>query len=425
MALVEGCKHELEISVPVTDVNEETERVIAGIQKKVRLPGFRPGKAPASLVRSKFQTEIRQDVVEAILPKAFRKKADEDKLQVVGQPNVTDIHFHDGEPMRFKVEFEVAPTIELGEYKGLTVEYGEPVVTAEDVEQRLNTLRDQKADYANLDPRPLQDGDYGVISLKSISGVAEPVEQDELMLHIGDPDTMPAFTENLRGMAPGEEKDIEITYPEDYGQEKLAGKTVGFHIVVKAVRRKDLPEANDEFARDMGDYQTLDELREVIRGAIFRERENEAQHATKAKLIDKLVEAHDFPLPQAYVDRQIEMNVEQHFRTLASQGIDPRQLNLDWKKIRESQQERARHEVKASLLISKIADVESISVTNDEVDKELQRLAKQQREPLATLRPKLEKDGTIGRIASQIRSEKTLNWLFDNSRKTAPAEPAA
>jgi trigger factor len=422
LALVEGCKHEFEITVPVEEVDRETERVVAGIQKKVKLPGFRPGKAPASLVRTKFDSEIRQDVLENLVPKHFRKRSEEENLVPVGQPSLTDVHFHKGEPLRFKIAFEVAPTIELGEYRGVTIQYGEPVVTEEDVEKRLNEIRDQKAEYVNQDPRPIEDGDYAVISLKSTSGVEPPVEQDELMLHIGDPDTMPVFTETLRGASPGDEKDFEVTYPADYGQEKLAGKTIGFHAVVKALRKKELPEANDEFAQDMGDYKTLDELKETIRQSIFREREAKAQQAAKEMIVDNLVASHDFPVPEAFIDRQIEMNLDQQLRGLAAQGVDPRQLKLDWNKIKEAQRERATKDVKASLLLDKIAERESITVSNDEVDREVTRLAKQKREPVAVVRPKLEKDGTLNRIASHIRTEKTLNLLFEQARKDATSE---
>jgi len=422
LALVEGSKHELEITIPVEEVDRETERVVAEIQKKVRMPGFRPGKAPVSLVRTKFDDKIRQDVLESLVPKHFRKRAEQENLQVVGQPSVSDVHFHKGEPLRFKIGFEVAPKIELGEYRGLTVPYAEPVVTDEDVHKRLDQIREQKADYVNLDPRPAEADDFAVISLRSIEGVAEPVEQDELMLHVGDPDTLPAFTEALTGVTPGDEKDISITYPEDYGQEKLAGRTVRFHMVLKAIRKKELPEANDEFARDLGDYQTLDELKETIRKTVFREREYVSQQHAKEKIVDKLVESHDFPVPEAYIERQIEANLEQHVRTLANQGVDPRKINVDWVKLKESQRDRASHDVKGSLLIDRIADREAIEVTKDEVDREVQRIARQQREPVASLRMKLEKNGTIARIASHIRTEKTMTWLFENARKEVPAE---
>jgi trigger factor len=422
VALVEGCKHEIEITIPVDEVDQETEKVVADIQKKVRLPGFRPGKAPASLVRSKFQQEIRQDVLENLLPRYFRKKVEEDNLQVVGQPSITDVHFHKGEPLRFKAEFEVAPAIELGEYRGVTVEYAEPAVSDQDVEERLERIRDQKAEYINVDPRPIEEGDYAVISLKSTGGVEPPVEQDELSLHIGGEDTIKAFTENLLGAVPGDEKDFPITYPDDFGQERLAGKTIDFHVTVTAIRRKELPEANDEFARDLGDYQTLDELKDTIRKTIFREREIRAQNEAKDKLVDKLVDSHEFPVPDAYVERQIESQIESQLRTLASQGIDPRQLKVDWEKIKEGQRPRAIHDVKASLILDRIAEREAIEVLQSEVDHEVQRIAKQRREAVAVVRPALEKDGTIRRIAQHIRTEKTLNMLFENARKEAPKE---
>jgi trigger factor len=419
MALVEGCKHSLEITVPVAEIEKETERVVADIQKKVRLPGFRPGHAPVNLVKSRFAGDIRQDVLEKVVPRAFRAAVDKDHLQVVGTPDISDVHFHSGEPLKFKAEFEVAPEFELGEYRGIIVNYTEPEVTDEDLSKRLDEVREQKAEYVNEEPRELADGDYAVISLESLSGVAEKVQQDELMIKLGDEATMAAFTENLRGASPEESREFDVTYPEDYERKTLAGRTVRFKATVKAVRRKELPEANDEFAKDLGDYQTLGDLTDAIRKQILREKEHRAQEDAKHQLIDKLVDAHDFPVPSAYVDRQIEMNVENQLRTLAAQGIDPRSIKLDWNKVRESQKEKSTRDVKASLLLDKIGDREAIGATQDEVDKEVQRMARQQREAVAVTRAKLQKDGTIGRIASHIRTEKTLNFLFEQARKEA------
>jgi trigger factor len=421
MPLVEGCKHEIEITVPVEEVERETQHVVSDVQKRAKLPGFRPGKAPLSLIRSKFGTEIRQDVLEHLLPKAFRRRAEEEHWRVVGTPNVTEVHFDAGEPLRFKAEFEVAPEFDVLGYRGVEVPYADPHVSDEDVEARLAELRNRKAEFVNEDPRPLLEGDYAVVALKSIGGVeGEPVQSDNMVLHLGDPETLPAFTENLSGMSPDETKQIEVPYPADYGQDRLAGKTVTFEVTVKAVRRKELPELNDEFARDLGDYQNLEELREAIRASIRAEREYSAQQDAKNKIVEELVKQHDFPIPDAYVDRQVEFLIERQLREVASQGIDPRQLKLDWGKIKESQKDRATHEVKASLILEKVADAEAIHATNEEVDREVQRLAKQEREPVAAVRMKLEKDGTLGRIASRIRTEKTLNFLFENARKTAP-----
>jgi trigger factor len=428
--LVEGCKHELEIIVPVDEIDRETDRVVASIQQKAKLPGFRPGKAPASLIRSKFSKQVRDDVLENLLPKYFKQKVEEEHLEVVGRPNVKDVHFHAGEPLRFKAEFEVAPEIELKDYRGVTIHYSEPQVTEEDIAKRLEEIREQKAQFVNAEPRPIVDGDHAVVTLDSLSGVDQPIHQDEIVLHVGDPDTMPGFSEALRGMSPGEEKEFEVTYPEDFGQERLAGKTVRFRAKLATIRTKELPELNDEFAQDLGDYQTLNDLREAVRKAIFHEREYAAQQKAKDELIDKLIETHEFPVPEAYIERQIESQLENQFRELAERGIDPTNLKIDWTKLKDAQRPKALHDVKASLLVDKIAEREAIAPTNDEVDAEVQKIAKQQREPVAAVRKKLQKDGILSRIAYQIRSNKTLNFLFEHARKEAgepePSEqPAA
>jgi trigger factor len=422
--LVEGCKHEIEISVPVDEIARETDRVVANIQQKVKLPGFRPGKVPINLIRTKFAKEVREDVIENLLPKYFRKKMEEEDLQVVGKPSVKDVEFKEGEPLRFKAEFEVAPSIDLKEYRGATVHYAEPEVTEEDIAKRLEEIRDQKAQFVNVDPRPVADGDYAVVSLDSISGTEKPMHQDEMQLHVGDPDTMTAFSDAVRGMSPDEEKEFEVTYPEDYGQKNLAGKTVRFRMKLKMIRTKELPELNDEFAQDLGDYPTLNDLREAVRRAIFQEREFLAQQKAKEELIDGLIEAHDFPVPEAYVERQIETQLTEQLKDLADRGVDPSKLQIDWAKLKESHRAKAVHDVKGSLLIDKVAERESINATNDEVDREVQRVAKQEREPVAAMRKKLQKEGILGRIAYRIRSEKTLNFLFEHARKEAP-EPKA
>ena len=427
--LVEGCKHEIEVTVPVDEIARETDRVVADIQQKAKLPGFRPGKAPASLIRSKFSKQVREDVLENLLPKYFKQKVEEEHLEVVGRPNVKDVHFHEGEPLRFKAEFEVAPEIELKDYRGVTVHYSEPQVSDGDIDKRLEEIREQKSQFVNVEPRAIVDGDYAVVTLDSLSGADPAVHQDEVVLHVGDPDTMPGFSEALLGMSPEEEKEFEVTYPEDFGQERLAGKTVRFRAKLTTIRTKELPELNDEFAQDLGDYQTLNDLREAVRKAIFHEREYGAQQKAKDQLIDRLIESHEFPVPEAYIERQIESQLENQFRELAERGIDPTKLQIDWSKLKDAQRPKALHDVKASLLVDKIAEREAITPTNDEVDAEVQRIAKQQREPVAAVRKKLVKDGVLNRIAYQIRSNKTMNFLFEHARKEAgvpePAEEKA
>jgi trigger factor len=428
MSSTETCKRETEITVPLEEVRKETEHVVGEVQKKAKLPGFRPGKAPASLIRTRFRSEIRKDVLEHILPKAFRQRAEAEHWNVVGTPNVTEVHFDEGEPLRFKAEFEVAPEFELGDYRGIEAPYGDPQITEEDVDKRLEELRNRKAEFINEDPRPLHDGDYALVSLETIGGVeGEPIRNESMSLHLGDQEGLPEFTENLRGMSPDETKEFSVHYPEDYGQEKLAGKDVTFRVTVRSVRRRELPELNDEFARDLGDYQSLEELRDAIRTSLRAEREFVAQQQAKNRIVDTLVDAHPFPIPDAYLDRQIEIQVDRQLRELAAQGVDPTEIKLDWHKVKEARKDAATRDVRASLILERIADAESIYATNEEVDRELNAIAKREREPVAALRMKFEKDGTLGRIASRIRTEKVLSFLFENARKvavTAPERPA-
>ena len=419
MALVEGCKHSLEITVPADEVEAETGRAVAHVQQRAKLPGFRPGKAPASIIRKQFASDIRKQVLESLIPKYLQNRFEAEDLKVVGQPDITEVHLDPGEPLRFKAEFEVVPQIELQDYKGLTVPYHDPDVTEEDIAKRIEEYRQQKAEYINEDPRQIQDGDFAVIALESVGGMEGPaVKQEEMSLEVGGADTLEGFTENLRGMSPGEDKEFDLTYPEDYGQPKLAGKTVRFRVHVKGIRRKELPEVNDDFAQDLGDYRTVDELREAVRKSLFSQRQFEAQREAKDKLVEKLVDQHDFPVPETFVDRQIQNRVEQRVRLLADQGVDPKSLNLDWNKLKESQRDKALREVKASMLLSRISEREAISATRDEVDREVDRIARQQREPFAAVRLRFEKDGTLGRIASHIQTEKTLSFLFEHAGKT-------
>jgi trigger factor len=298
------------------------------------------------------------------------------------------------------------------------VQYEEPAVDDEESTKRLDAMRESKAEYVNLDPRPAEKGDFVLVQLKSLSGLAEPIEQ-EVQIEVGAEETLAQFNEALLGASPGDAKEVDVTYPEDYGQEKLAGKTVRFQLELKFIRKKELPALDDEFARDLGDYQTLDELKEAVKKTIFHEKQYAAQQTAKEALIDKLLETNDFPIPEAYVDRQIENQVRMQLRELTGRGIDPGTLNLDWAKLKETQRDKAVRNVKASLLLEKISDKESIHATKEEVDREVQRAARQEREAVAVTRAKLEKDGAIGRISGHIQSEKTLQFLFDQAQKHA------
>jgi trigger factor len=422
LALVEGCKHELEISIPATEVEQESNKVSEQFRDKAHLKGFRAGKAPLSLIRRNFSGDIRQKVLENLVPRFLDERVKEENLRMVGSPNIVDVHFHEGEELHFKAEFEIYPEFEISEYRGVETAYAEPEVNDEDVEKRLEELRENKATYVNEDPRPIVEGDFAVVSLESLSGTDEPIKSDEVQVEIGGKETMPGFTGNLTGASPGDEKEFDVTYPEDYGRAQLAGKTVLFKVVVKGIRRKEKPEVNDEFAQDLGDFRTVDELRGAMRKSIVGQRVVEAQRKAKDKLVDKLVDANEFAVPTVFVERQIDNRLEQRVNSLTQQGIDVKSLGLDWRKMRENMREAAVREVRASLILGKVAEAEAIAATNQEVDQEVDRIARQEREPVAAMRKKLSSNGMLDRIASHIATEKTLNFLFEHATKVTPTE---
>ncbi len=416
MSTVADCKRSLEVEIPVEDVERARQRVTDSIRLKARLPGFRPGKAPASMIESRYESDIRHEVLEQLLPQAFRQRVEKEELRVVGPPNISELHYERGEPIRFKAEFEVAPEFEVSEYRGLPVKYEEPAVSDNDVAERLEIMRERRAEYVNLDPRPIEDKDYVVVALKSLQGLAEPIDQDST-IEVGGGDTFPSFTEALLGANPGDRKEADVEYPENYGEPRLAGKTVRFSLTPKVIQKKELPALDDEFARDLGDYQSLDELRDAVRKSIFHEKQTAAQQVAKEALVDRLVEANDFPIPETYVNRQIENQLAMQLRQVTGHDVDLSKLNLDWNKVKEKQRDPAVRSVKASLLLEKISDKESIKATRDEVDREVQRIAQQEREPIPVVRARLEKDGTLARIANHIQTEKTLQFLFEQAQK--------
>lgn len=427
LALIEGCKHSLEVTIPAEAMAAEIEKVTEKVRAQTHIRGFRPGKAPASLIRSRFRQQILEEAFENLAEKYFREACERENLRVVSRATIRERQLEEGQPVRFRAEFEVAPEFELKEVRGLKVAYAEPVVTDEEVEERLNQLRESRAEYVNIDPRPAEDGDHCLVSLETISGVeGEPLKQDDINIEIGGKDTFEAFSNALRGAVPGDVREAEVSYPENYAVDRLAGRTVRFRITLKQIRRKELPELNDEFARDLGDFQTIDEVREEIRKALFREKDYEAQEKAKNDLVDQIVAMHDFPVPEAYIDDQIERMLDGQLRSMQAQGIDISKIRIDWQKLKQNQYERAKHDVKASLLLGKIAEKENIHATEEEIDAEVQRIARQRREPVAAVRLKLEKEGGLQTIINRIITDKTLKFLFDHAVKVPPeAAPAA
>jgi trigger factor len=378
-------------------------------------------------------------MVEALVPRFFRQEAERLSLHPVSPPRVTDLHLHDGEPLRFKAAFEVLPEIKLVGYKELRADKPEIAVSEADVEQALADLRERHASFNPIEGRPLSDGDFAQVSLdgnpkaetksetkseqksESKPGAAkssegQPVHMDEVLVEIAGKNTMPEFTEHLRGASAGDDRTFDVAYPEDTQDKRLAGKTFTYTVKVQSIKQKSLPELNDEFAKQLGEFQTVDDLRKAVREQMESERKHEAEHAAKDKLVGELIQRNDFEVPDSLIEQQIDIRIERGLRALAAQGLTAEQMKkLDLSRLRGAQREQAIHDVKAALLLERVAEEENIQVGEDEFDRELESLARQSKQTSEAVRARLTRDGGLDRIRTRIRNEKTLEFLYHQS----------
>lgn len=415
------CTREVEGEIPADDVSKAFRNVVRRYQKLARIPGFRPGKVPESVLRSRFASSIREEVVEAVLPQHFREVIGKQNLHPVSQPQVANLELEEGKPLRFKAIFEVLPNISIDGYQDVKIEKPDTALTDAEFDAELERILDAHSTMESVtEDRGLQDGDYAQITFKGeLQGETEGGEQNaapiggtDVDIEVGGKDTVEAFTSALRGAKPGQELKFEVTYPDDFGQKRLAGKTVAYDVEVKAIRRKVLPELDDQFAKQLGDYQSIDDFRQKLREHLASDKEHRVTMDTRNRLIDALVEKFQFPVPESLVQNQVDARLERGLRALAAQGMRTEDMRkMDFTRLREAQHASALNEVKGSILLDRIADAENIQVGDDELERELQVIALQTREPLETLRERLTREGNLARIREQLRREKTGTLL--------------
>ena len=411
------CRRELDLEIPAEEVSKATERVAKEFARIARVPGFRPGKAPVSLIRRRFAEDIKGEVLQSLVPEHVGKAVSEQKLTPVSQPQVEKLDFVEGQPLKFKAVFEVLPEFAPANYKGLGIEMPTMEISEADIARALDEMRERAAAFAPVEGRPIENGDYVQLKLMGTpAGGGEPLRADSVMCHVGAEETMEPFNENLRGANIGEHKNFQVGYPADYPDAKLAGKTFNYAVEILGIKNKKLPELNDEFAKDVSETSTLDELRRKVSESLEHQRDYRQKELQREKVLAELVKLHDFPVPESLVEHQMDVRLERVVRSLAAQGVDPRAVNVDWVSLRKRQQERATDDVKAELIIDRIATAENIDVTEEEVQHELEHMATHSGESAEAVRARLTKQGALDRMKAKLRSDKTLDWLAQNSK---------
>lgn len=428
------CRQQVTVEIPAEEVAEREEALVQQYSKQARVPGFRKGKVPASVVRSRFAEQLREELLERMVPEYFRVAVMSGGYKPISAPSITDLKANPGEAIRFTASFDVMPEIELGDYKGIKIEKPNIQVTDEDVEAEIKALQERQASFDPVEEdRPLIDGDFAQVAFTATpkedspatkaapqpkqAKPVEPVKMDDVLVEIGSPTTVPEFSQNLRGVKAGEEKEFEVTYANDFHDRRLAGKTFSYHVKVNSLKKKSLPEVNDDFAKELSpEIETLDKLKEMIRENLRDQRQHDAEHEAKEKLIDALIEKHEFPVPRSIVEHHIGLRLERGLRALAAQGMRKEDMKrMDFRRLSAAQEPAAIKEAKSGLLLHKIADAENIQVTDEELDREIVSLAYHTQQSPDDVRKQLTQEEGLERIRARLRGEKALNFLYEQA----------
>ncbi|MGA8044098.1 MAG: trigger factor, partial [Terracidiphilus sp.] len=381
------CTREVVLEAGADEVSKAFRRVTRNYQKYARIPGFRPGKTPESVIQRRFATEIRKEVIDSLLPERFNQGVRDLNIKPVGQPQVTELTIEDGKPLHVKAVFEYIPEFSIEGYQSVTVEKPSVEVTDEEFRREMEELRESRATIEPVEEdRALVDGDWAQITYTGvISGEldADPVKGDDALVEIGGKDTVEAFTQVLRGAKAGQELKAEVIYPAEYPDKRIAGKTVAYEVTLKGIKKRTVPELNDDFAKEMGNYENLADFESRVREHMAQRKRNSVESETKDKLFAALSEQFAFPVPESLVQDRIDARLERGLRALAAQGMQTEQMRkLDFGRLRAAQRDGAIAEVRASLIMDRIAEAENITVTDEEVDREIQIAAIQSREPV-------------------------------------------
>jgi trigger factor len=409
-----GCQREMSVEVDPESLKQDHLAVCSKYQRQARVPGFRQGKTPMSIILQRFKNEIREDFLEGAVQKHLLEALRSEKLEPLDHPHIHDLTYNEGEPLKFTAEFEVLPDLNLDNYRGLEIERIPVEVKEEEVDATIKAMQERMAQYVPVSGRAIQSGDFAVISY--VGKFADPAKKDieakDVYCEVGSDNTLAEFSQNLLGAQAGDKRSFPVKYPDDFPNKELAGTEVQYEIEVQDIRQKQVPELNDEFAKDAGQYGSLEELRTKVREGITSNKEQAAQSAMQEKLVELIIQNNPFDVPAVMVRKQTENRLNDYVRSLISRGVHPKTLDIDWAEFQERQKELAVTDVKVALVLEHIARKEDIKVTEEELDEDISRRAQETRQAFEAVKSRLTKEGATDRIKDRIRNKKSLNLLL-------------
>ena len=408
----------LDVEIPAAEVDAAIDRLAQTHSRRAKVPGFRPGKVPVGVVRKRFMQDILHDVAHDLVPRAVDEALRQEQLSPVATPDVQEISVDEGQPLTFHALLDVLPSIAALDYDALTVRRTQITPDAAATERALEELRLRHSKLEPVTGRPTETKDIATVNLvrRSVdnSSADTPTEdrREDVMIEIGADANPPGFDDELIGLTIGDEKTFELSYPQDYKQEEFAGTTVAYDIEVKGCHRRVLPELDDEFAKSVGDFETVDALKSRIEVDLQREAELETNRGVRRDLMSQLTARLDVDVPETLIDREIDRRLEQIASRLSQQQIDPRTANIDWESLREEQRTPALEAVQGTLILDEVARRESLTVSTEELDQEVDRYAERLGQAPAALRAQLERDQGMDRLAEGMQREKAIDFLL-------------
>ncbi len=415
--VTETQKHLL-FEVPPEAVAAEIQKVAQGYSRSARVPGFRQGKVPMTVVKQRYKDQILYDVANAMIPRLVDEALRERGLRPVATPDIKDVVLDEGQPLTFFAEFETVPPIEPGEYTGIALAKPPAILEVGAIDQVLEQLRQRAAKWHPVEDRTAAVGDAVLMDVTRTvkKDDAKPELMQNVSIELGAKGNPPGFDENLSGIAAGDTRTFSVTYPTEYEVLELAGVTVDYEVSVKGLRRKELAELTDEFAKEVSEVETLEALRDRIRHDLQHEAEHEAEHKVRHDLLQDLAGRMRTPVPAVLVDREIDRRLEEFVRRLMDQGMDPMKAGIDWQEFRERQKGPSEETVKSTLVLDEIARREGLAAAEEDVAAEVEKFAERTGRTAAAVRARLEKEGGFGPIESGIRREKTVAWLLEKAQ---------
>ena len=404
---VNDTRKNLRVEIPSDIVDAEIDRVTRDYSRKARIPGFRPGKAPARVIKQRFKDQILHDVAHDLIPRAVDDALRERGVEAVDTPDVRDVTVEEGQALTFTASFDTVPTFDVGELSTLSLQRPSAAVDAEAVDLALGRLRERAARYEPVEGRGVVEGDTVTLDLKRGDDTHTDVN-----VELGSKANPPGFDEQLLGLDIGGVKSFSLHYPADYAVTEMAGTDVAYVVTVKALKRRVLPELDDEFAKDLGEFETLEALRARVREDLEHEAKHAAERDVRGALMKQLAARVPFEVPASLVDREVDRRLEEFAGRLIDQHIDPRQAGIDWNAFRESQREVAREAVGSAIVLDEVARRETLQVTESDLEQEIGRYAERSGRTPAAVRAALEKDGGLSRVYAGLRREKSIDFVM-------------